>query len=495
MKRYLLLIALLGLIVGCQQNEQPNNQETQNQTVEPGKRVLPTSIQVKSIDLTNAAALAVMASSAVPSSVKTKAPEDGQEYRIFIVDTDGNTKLASFTITVDGNQNDPLWENIFQSLSLVPSDIIPYSEEFVMFANVHAVCDFNWQEELSESEEDTEIALQIQSLFEKVSGNYLLRLSDGALFNSPVSVLGNRYYFDDVVKSTSDGKNLVFMPFQMMANVEAIGADAFPVVITDMGDIIQMSTPTQKLLETSVEDYAGFFLTPDNRIIPLVSGDGTWSFSMDLTPSFIDYSARLKSMMSTLSGASRHNYAWQMGDDAYLLYRSSKATLWRVFVNGETIDCEQIGSSSVTFPKYLDEGVVIRKVENGLIVFYEGGISTINVLTGEMAQDKIPSGFPQDPLGYDENGIAYTCDASSIQKFDIKSKTKTDIPINWSTTEFGALVSITYSEFVGGVFTITGLTRTAQTVTVLVDAETGAVTVTDIVNYSGSVVSSYYRLN
>lgn len=487
MKKFFLFLGLLGLVVCCQQTEQSDKQGSQ--------RELPTSIRVKSIDLTDAAALAVMASSAVPSSVKTKAPGDGQEYRVFIVDTDGNTKLASFTITVEGNQQDTLWENIFQSLSLVPSDIIPYSEEFVMFANVHAVCDYNWREELSESEEDMEVALQIESLFEKVSGNYLLRLSDGALFNSPVLVSGNSNYFDDVVKSTSDGKNLVFMPFQMMVSVEASGSDAFPVVLTDNGDVLQMITPTQKLLETNVEDYAGFMLTTENRIIPLVSGDGTWSFSMDLTPTYMDYSASLKSMMSTLSGASRHNYAWQMGDDVYMLYRSSKATLWRVFVNGETIDCEQIGSSSVAFPKYLDDSVVIRKVENGLVVFYEGGISTINVLTGEMVQDKIPSGFPQNPLVYDENGIAYTCDASTIQKYDIKSKTKTDIPINWSTTEFGSLVSITNSEFVGGLFTITGLTRTAQTVTVLVDAETGSVTVTDIVNYSGSVVSSYYRLN
>lgn len=502
MKRIVFLLLTLSLLMApvtsCKKDDGANNTTTEdanNTTTEDKskpdnqpKREFPTSIQFKSIDLSNAAALAVMSSSASsPSNIRTRA--ERTEYRLYIVDKEGNTNLASLTIVVVGNQNDTLWKEIFKTLTLVPSYIKPYSKQFILLGGVQPVCDFDWEAELPPSDpQSADIKALLQRLFNSVTGDYLLRSSDGGLFRCPLVVTGS--YFDDSMKNTADGNNLIYIPFQGKCEE----TETYPVVLSDMGDSLLMRMPSQRLFESGNEDYAGYFITKENRIIPLVSGDGTWTFSLDLSPLFVDYSDKLKSMMSTLSGASRHNYIWQTEDNVYMLYRSSKATLWRIFENGEKIDCEQIGSSSVTFPKYLDKSVVIRKVENGLVVFYTGGISKINVLTGEMTEDRIPSDFPQDPLQYDENGFAYTCDANNIQKYDINTKTKTTIPIKWSASEIGGLVSITNSEYIEGAFIITGLTRTAQTVTVMVNVETGDVTVASQDEYGGSVVSSYYRL-
>ena len=507
MKRLLLIFALLGFVCSCAKQEQQKTAETQDPTdqtdpsTQPSKRVLPSSIRFKKMDLTNAVALAVMSSSSTPSSVKTKA--GGNNYRLYIVDLDGNTKLASIDIEVVGDQNDTLWKEIYKTLALVPSDIVQYSKQFLMLKDVRPVCDYDWETELaklsaaavSDSTADL-LGRQIRSLFEQVSGNYLLRPSDGALFNCPVVVDGSTSFLYDTVNSTADGKNLVFIPFQGKTGVWAIDAGGSPMVLSDNGSSLELRSPSQQLFETGNEDYAGFFISPDNRIVPLVSGNGTWVFSMELTPLFVDYSENLKPLMATLNGASHHNYACQIGENAYLLYwKSEKVQLHKVFIRGDVIDSERIGDSSVRFPKYIDSNVLIRRSETGIVVFYEGGISTINVLTGEMSANVIPSGFPQNPLEYNENGFAYTCDGTNVQKFNINTKVKTTIPIKWSTTEFGGFVSISGIEYMDGVFIITGLSRTAQTVTVVVDAETGDVTVTGTNEYGGSVISTYYRLN
>ena len=498
MKKSLLFLALLGLVLSCGKQEQsgkPDSKDQTDQTVAPSERKFPTSLKFKSVDISDAAALAVMSNPSAPSNIRTRA--DGNGYRLYIVDTDGETKLASFEIEVEGNQNDTIWKEIIKTLTLVPTEIVPYSNQFVLLKDVHPVCDYEWEKELSLSD-SLSIAIRgtLESLFNQVTGNYLLRLSDGALFNSPVSLGRNSNYFDDSLRSTADGKNMVLIPFREMLNEEEFGAYTFPVVLSDMGDNLQMKTPSQQLFEWRDEDYAGFFITTDNRVIPLVSGNGTWTFSLDLNPLFMDYSDNMKPIIRTLSGAARHNFACQIGDTAYLLYwKSEKVQLYRVFVNEGVIDCERIGDSSVRFPKYLSTSNAIRKSETGIVVFYNGGISRINVLTGEMSEETIPAGFPGDPLGYDENGIAYTCDGTDVQKFNINTREKTTIPIKWSTTEFGGLVSITNLEYMGGAFIITGLTRTAQTVTVVVDAETGDVNVATLDEYGGSIITSYYRLN
>ena len=482
MKKFLTLLALLALTLGCGNKEGTPSGNGNGNGSGSGKRVFPTSLSFKKMDLTKASALAVM-----PASMKTvaKAGEE-PEYRLYILDEDGNTQLASLTITVNGNVSDAAWQEIYKTLAMVPRQIIPLSNRFLLLSDVYPVCDYNWWLDSSLTEEEKE---SLRELVWQLAGNYLLRISDGALFNCPVHLGGEGMmdYYGDAVKASADGNNLVFIAFQ-----NAVSCEPSVGVVSDNGDQIQLRTPSNQLFNTAVDtDYAGYIITSQNRIIPFLAGNGTWSLSMDLSPLYLDYSDNMKSLMKSPC----HNYVWQQGNDVYMLKYSSKSPLYRLFMNGDVIDCEVKGESKVNFPKYLSSEAVIKKVENGLVIFYSGGISRVNAETGVMSSEKIPTDFPQNPLGYDENGIAYTCDATNIYKFDIGTKAKQTIPIKWSETSFGGMVEIKSTYYLAGVFTITGLTRTAQTVTVLVDAETGVVTLTDLVDFEGPVISSYYRLN
>ena len=108
--------------------------------------------------------------------------------------------------------------------------------------------------------------------------------------------------------------------------------------------------------------------------------------------------------------------------------------------------------------------------------------------------EKIPGSFPQNWMEYDENGIAYVMTDNEILKYNLNNLEETSVPIHWEQVDFGGFVTYT-SFYSNGIFSVSGKTRTAQSVTVLIDAETGDVSLTDLSEYSGSVIKSYYRLN
>ena len=97
-------------------------------------------------------------------------------------------------------------------------------------------------------------------------------------------------------------------------------------------------------------------------------------------------------------------------------------------------------------------------------------------------------------MAYDEKGIAYTLTENEIVKYDINTSRETTLPIHWEQVDFGGFVTFSY-QYANGVFSVSGRTRTAQSVTVLIDAETGNVSMTEFAEYSGSFIKTYYRLN
>ena len=108
--------------------------------------------------------------------------------------------------------------------------------------------------------------------------------------------------------------------------------------------------------------------------------------------------------------------------------------------------------------------------------------------------EEFPADFPKDWRLYDDLGIAYEMTDDVIYCYNLNTKEKKAVPIHWEQVDFGGFATYT-AEYSNGVFSVSGRTRTATSVTVLVDVETGNVTLTGLSEYSGPVVKTYYRLN
>ncbi|MCR5561373.1 MAG: hypothetical protein K6F58_06110 [Bacteroidales bacterium] len=112
-----------------------------------------------------------------------------------------------------------------------------------------------------------------------------------------------------------------------------------------------------------------------------------------------------------------------------------------------------------------------------------------------MTVEGYPNGFPQEYEKYDENGISRDFSLDRVITYDLYTKTIKTVDIKWDSVDCGKPVS-GYCHYSGGdYFTINGMTRNATNVVFLVEIETGNVSLTELTEYSGSVVTSYYRLN
>ena len=249
----------------------------------------PSSVKVEKVDLTNAAALAVMPYAA-GGSIQTKAG-DGEEYsdRLYIVDKDGKTTLASFSFKEEGAENNKIWKKIRETLTLVPGSMIPLTKDLILLCSVTPVYEYtDWAQDAWGYEEST----AINSLLNELSGPYFLRTSDGALLKSPFDIDdhhgdGNMMDIGRLLKFTPDKKQMVICPSDIIQKQSEIWLkpsgdvpnDFIPWVITDKGNSFELKMPSENLLERG---YVGGIMVSDNkRIIPLdYQHSGTWSFDM-----------------------------------------------------------------------------------------------------------------------------------------------------------------------------------------------------------------------
>ena len=466
----------------------------------------PSSIKVEKVDLTNASALAVMPYSDGESTIQTKAGNEEYGDRLFIVDKDGKTTLASFSFKEDGASNNKLWKKIRETLTLVPNHIIPLSEELILLGEVYPVYEYTeWYIDAWGSEEHD----AIERLLMNLSGAYFLRTSDGALFKSPFDLhsYGSRS-FDSFLKFTPDKKHMVLCYSQnhegwsYCSYIDGINETLMPWVITDKGNSFELKYPSEPLLDPYF--VCDFMLTKDNTIIPLsAQGKGTWSFDLGLKPLFIDYTQELIKLMSVIKPDDAQSYVFDLKSNTYIILRKrnieiggqeeSGVAVYKIFLNNGKLDCslelfrEYDVDSDFRFDK-------ITRTETGITILTEGKKLVADLINKTIFEEQIPSDFPQDWMSYDENGIAYKMTDNSIIKYNLNSKEITQTPIHWEQVDFGGFV--TYSAYYSnGVFSVSGKTRTAQSVTVLIDVETGDVTLTGLSEYSGSVIKSYYRLN
>ena len=470
---------------------------------------LPSSVKVKKLDMTNAAALTVMPYSAAVKG-QTKAGEDEYDDRLFIVDTDGNTKLASFTIDESDYEN-TIWKEIRKTLTLVPTDILPLSQEILLLNDVRPVHDYpNWEKDAMGNEEINKINILLWSL----GDSYLLRVSDGALFKSPIGVdkVNNSQRLSQVVKVTADGKNFILNPGKYteirgyhFKLYEGNGGEEHlsPWIISDKGDRFELKYPSENIQDNWGE-ILGLIVTKDNRIIELGRGKGVWSYDLELNPLYLDYSQELQEFVGSWHGDMSCSLKFENGTDSYIILPGSVDVnnetvqglhVYKVFLSGNELDCSFVCSGPSIHQSYrLADGSRSYLTENGITLLLTGAKIIIDVVNGTYVKEAMPDGFPQEWNSYDENGIAYVMTDDAIERYDLNAREKTSVPIHWEQVDFGGFV--TYQAFFcNGVFSVSGRTRTAQSVTVLIDAETGNVTLTDLAEYSGSVVKTYYRLN
>ena len=466
--------------------------------------------------MTGAAALAVMPYSAAPS-VKTRAGEEEYGDRLFIVDRDGNTKLASFTIK-DSKYSNTIWKEIRKTLTIVPVSIIPLSEDLILFGDSGEATNYiEWQKDASSQEEIDAISDLLISL----RGPYILRLSDGALFRSPFVVLTNWEpgktpvtSLSNVMKPTTDSKTFVIEPFDCLESdpgfslcsyeifgLGRIGLDMplGPWVLSDMGESFEMKHP----LESLNWNVFGFMVTPDNRIIEFQTWRGAFSYDLDLNPMYVDYSPEVQEVFShgfLDDGNGVPTPTFDFGGDTYVIIKKkgnpSDILVYKIYLTDNELNCSLV-CSGLRYDAQLFR-YKAYSTNNGIGMLVHGAKLVIDVVNGTCDIEAIPDDFPQEWNAYDENGVAYEMAENEIIKYDINSKVKTSIPIHWEQVDFGGFAGgfvPAAAFYCNGVFTYSGRTRTGQSVTVLIDAETGNVTLTDLAEYSGSVVKTYYRLN
>lgn len=469
----------------------------------------PSSVKVERLDMTGAAALAVM-----PYAGATKAATkaDGEEYedRLYIVDKDGKTKLASFTITDDGSKN-VIWKKIRETLTLVPDDIFHLTDDLIMLAGVDPVYDYNWSSEAWGWEESEAIS----STLNKLSGGYFLRISDGALFKSPFDLKLEKTEFKasssmtvgQIIKFTRDKKQMVVCPnestlkykgmnFQITEDLwrNDISPDSlFPWVLTDKGNSFELKMPSESLL--NMWGSGCFLLTANDRIIPVVQGKGGWSFDMDLKPLYIDYTQELQDVLSNKSWYER--YVFDFNGETYIVtpYLDS---VYKLFMNGNKLDCSLVCSRDREDNDWnysLDAGNYSAASTNSSILFmFNGAKASVDIIRKTIVIEEFPADFPKDWRLYDDTGLAYEMTDDVIYSYNLNTKEKKAVSIHWEQVDFGGFATYT-AEYSNGVFSVSGRTRTATSVTVLVDVETGNVTLTGLSEYSGPVVKTYYRLN
>lgn len=487
---FLFLLMLSVLLSGCKHSDDTNSLKIKD-------------MKFVSMDLKGVRAMAVMKT--LNGRTLTRAGEAPVD-RLCVVDEDGNIKIASLVFEIDANNGS--WRSIIKSIYLVPERIVPISNHYVFFESCSAECEI--QEGATEASivslGITPLYLENGSLVYRaysMEGGYLLRLSDGALFRSPVTYLEKQF------RVLRDGRMVLLAG-------EGIGM----IFLSDKGDKIDVSSlPLQELLynEGNVPLVEDFFRLSDGTIFFLTCIEpyfwenysrreieergldytGAWSFNDDLKPYFLDFSDDLK-----LALRSNH-LSVNAGFEDYLLTsvynRGTTFSLFKLKKEGDLLDCELIHSATFNSQydlRYTENDVSITDKGDKITIYGYGFTAYICLSESSLTVEPYPDGFPGDRSMYDSNGRACEPGMDQVVIYNLNDKTKRVVDVKWDTVSCGKLVSGQCYYNVGDYYyTIKGKTRDAANVVLLVEIETGNVSLTELTEFSGSVVTSYYRLN
>lgn len=480
MKKHLSLFLLMlsVLLSGCKHSDDTNSLKIKD-------------MKFISMDLTGVQAMAVMKT--LNGQALTRAGETPVD-RLCVVDEEGNIKIASLVFEIDANNSS--WRNIIKSIYLVPQQIVPVSDNYVLFEDCSAECEI--QEGATEA---SIVSLGITPLLENGSwkylaysmgGGYLLRLSDGALFRAPVSPWGKLF------RVLRDGRIALLTGEEMF-------------FISDEGDKIDVSSLS--LHELLYNDGNSFFIEnlfrlSDGTIFILshphnseISEDykGAWSFNDDLKPYFLDFSDDFK--LALRSSPITSHLSVDAGFEDYLLtatyYTKTTFSLYKLKKEGDLLDCELIQSATFESQYYLDNNDDVSITDNGdkITIYGYGFTAYICLSQSSITVEPYPEGFPQSRSSYDSNGRACEPGMDQVVIYNLNDKTKRVVDVKWDTAPCDKPISGQCFYSGGDYYTIKGRTRDAANVVLLVEIETGNVSLTELTEFSGSVVTSYYRLN
>lgn len=468
------------LLTGCQKSEMQV------------MKSLPSEVSFTHIDLTGARSLAVMQT--VGGEVVTKSHVE-PVYRLCVLDEEGQAKIASISLKTAGNESNKAWKKIKQSLTLVPERIVPISDDYLHLDGVSAVHKENLSEITSGAGEYTAINEYLQ----KLGGGYILRLSDGALFKSPLPCISlngqigsHRSYF----QVTPDGKTFV-------AIHPAMGLDLqnplyFPVVISDQGAAMRITSSPSDILGQILGETMVW--APENKKFVAFNHyntkTGAWSFDDNLNPFFLDYSERLSSLINkSIPFMFTYNGGCYIIEHKKNTGDGSVVDLYQIAIEGNILDCSLLFSSLCDDKLYgisLDKEAVSIETEDG--VLYILGDISVYIDFGKSQSTTvryIPSGFGE----FDRAGKSYKPDINTIEAYDAFTDTHTVIDVQWDKTSVGSLVSAQMNNTSGDYYTVKGRTRDATEVIALIEKSTGVVTITNLTEFGSPVITTSYRLN
>jgi hypothetical protein len=467
---------------------------------------IPDSISVTRIDnVAGAKGLAVMQ---VGSGLMTKADGEGGQNRLCIVGGDGQTELASFSFDEKGLGTNSLWKEIRKTLTLVPNRILKIYDNYLLLMDTcpdYAYTD--WHDDALSGKE----VLAIDALLSSLGGDYLLRISDGALFRSPFNP-GEHWPMPKELPEGATEWCFQQGPDNTMVyggyfETKSRVLQFLPVIVRDNGnEMVSTSLPFDDT--TSPVNSNGYFVTKEGRIFCLQNGDRTISYDLDLKPLYLDYGESFKKISLWPSPITfiinQRIYALSYSDKA----SANNVTLSNIYLEGYEIKAKEICSVEID-SNVLDKlfssswyesdraNVSMNHISNGVRLYYTGGILTVDVVNASIAIDSYPEDFPQSLNDYDSDGLAWelTDNYTTITKYDINSRTKSSIPVKWGNISLNQFYDLS-SSYVPGLFYVVGHNRDLTYSTFIVDAETGSVSDAGESN-SASVpeIKTYVRLN
>ena len=481
----ILIICISLFFAGCQKSEM--------QVL----KSLPSEVKFTNIDLTGARSLAVMQTR--NGKVVTRS-YGNPDYRLCVLDAEGQAKIASLTLKTAGDESNSAWKKIKKSLTLVPEKIVPISDDYLHLDGVMAVHDEN----LSEITYGAAEYEAISGYLSRLGGGYILRLSDGALFKSPLPNIGmsdSKLEYKRHFQVTPDGKTFVGVHPSMGLDLQ--NPLYFPVVISDQGSSLKITSNSTDMLGQILNET--FVWVPDNEMFVVFNNyatkAGAWSFDMNLKPRFLDYTESLSELIGRYNETRMFTYNGrfyimesQYVDKAVAGYMN-EINIYQLTIHGDKIDCFLDFSSTIDSDfKFsvvpcnsieTDEGVLFLEKYSAYVKFGENPSITVR---------EIPDEF-FNYSEFDSDGKVYIPGVELIEAYDAFTGTRTKIPVQWDKTSVGRLVTAELNNTSGDYYTVKGRTREAVEVIALIEKATGLVTITNLTEFGQPIITTSYRLN
>ena len=276
----ILIICISLFFAGCQKSEM--------QVL----KSLPSEVKFTNIDLTGAHSLAVMQTK--DGKVVTRS-YGNPDYRLCVLDAEGQAKIASLTLKTAGDESNSAWKKIKKSQTLVPGGIVPISKDYLHLDGVMAVHDEN----LSEITYGAAEYEAISGYLSRLGGGYILRLSDGALFKSPIPYISmDKSSVRRNIQVTSDGKT--FIAVNPNNGIDFQNPVYSPILISDQGASLKVISSPSEILGMYADNIIVW--APENHRFVVFNNYntqmGAWSFDSNLQPLFLDYSPQLSPLVN-----------------------------------------------------------------------------------------------------------------------------------------------------------------------------------------------------